>query len=40
MIVYQDTKKQFLLDVDLNQIVKKIYDEYIPRFGHTTDAWV
>ena len=38
MIVYQDTKQQFLKDVDLNQIVTKIYDEYIPRFGHTTEA--
>ena len=38
MIVYQDTKKQFLADVDLNQIVNKIYSEYIPRFGHTTEA--
>ena len=38
MIVYQDTKKQFIKDVDLNQIVNKIYDEYIPRFGHTTES--
>lgn len=38
MIVYQSTKKQFLDDVDLNQIVNKIYDEYIPKFGHTTDS--
>ena len=38
MIVYQSTKKQFLEDVDLNQIVNKIYDEYIPRFGHTTES--
>ena len=28
MIVYQDTKKQFIDDVNLNQIVNKIYDEY------------
>lgn len=38
MIVYQDTKKQFINDVNLNQIVNKIYDEYIPRFGHTTES--
>lgn len=38
MIVYQDTKKQFIDDVNLNQIVNKIYDEYIPRFGHTTES--
>ena len=38
MIVYQDTKKQFQTDVDLNRIVDKIYDEYIPRFGHTTES--
>lgn len=38
MIVYQDTKKQFQADVDLNRIVDKIYDEYIPRFGHTTES--
>ena len=38
MIVYQDTKKQFIEDVDLNQIVNKIYEEYIPRFGHTTES--
>ena len=38
MIVYQDTKKQFQADVDLNQIVDKINNEYIPRFGHTTES--
>ncbi len=38
MIVYHDTKKQFINDVNLNQIVNKIYDEYIPRFGHTTES--
>ena len=38
MIVYQDTKKQFQADVDLNRIVDKIYNEYIPRFGHTTES--
>jgi len=38
MIVYQDTKKQFINDVDLNLIVDKIYREYIPRFGHTTES--
>lgn len=38
MIVYQDTKQQFLNDVDLNQIVSKIYSEYIPLFGHTTNS--
>lgn len=38
MIVYQETKQRFLEDVDLNRIVNKIYDEYIPRFGHTTES--
>ena len=38
MIVYQSTKKQFIDDVDLNQIVKKIYEEYEPRFGRTTES--
>ncbi len=38
MIIYQDTKKQFIKDVDLNQIVNKIYEDYIPRFGHTTKS--
>lgn len=38
MIVYQDIKKHFIEDVDLNKIVNKIYEEYIPLFGHTTKA--
>lgn len=38
MIVYQDTKQQFLNDVDLNQIVDKIYSDYLLHFGRTTDS--
>ena len=40
MIVYQSTKQQFIEDVDLNQIVERIYNEYIPRFGHTTESQI
>lgn len=38
MIVYQDTKKQFQEDVDLNRIADRIYEEYLPRFGRVSDS--
>lgn len=38
MIVYQSTKKQFLEDVRTNKIATKIYDDYLPKFGHVNDS--
>ncbi len=38
MIVYQDTKKNFQNDVDLNRITQIIYDKYQPLFGHVNQS--